>query len=338
MKIIKLFLLLSFGLWAEQNFVISNENNNIFYKEVSRVFVKPLYQPINSARFEDMNASDMSLEMRESIEEFLPIYLNTQSPLRKRNKDYPSIAIKRFFKVLNKYMAFLEFKHQNQEIYTILDKRLSDAHDSIQQASSILDLLYGMSYYENILYISKCNNGISRQLVRRKCDNNMRILVEKYHIPNKEYFFKVIEEERKQNVNTMLEAIREEGVSQKNLEKFSVEFTKYTQYYYMKYSQKLRDIVKDDSYESLDDYENYMNMELENMRSIKDITKTVLSNILVEGQKLLSIEDKYYGNLIDYQVKTMSVLLFTGLGETYQRYQSFLTNYNKFLKSCPQNN
>lgn len=337
MKIIKLLLLLTFGLWADFKLDIPNENEE-FYKEVASVFVQPLYRPINTSRFEDMNGTEMSFEMKESIEAFLPIYLSTKSPLCKNYKNYPTTEIQRFFKVLNKYMDLLEFEHRDNEIYEILDKRLSDAYDCIQNASSRLNLLFGMSYYENILYIKKCNNQTSKTLIRKKCDNNqMRTLLEKYNVPKVKYFFDVLEEDRKQTVNTMLEAIKEEGISQKNLEVFSEEFTKYTQHYYMKYSKKLRDTVTDDSYEALDDYNNYIDIEFESIQSVETIAKTILSHLSFEIQKLLSLDNKHYGYMIDYRVKTMTLLIFTGLGRDYAQYQKFLKNYDELLKSCPHN-
>ena len=337
MRIFKLFLLLSLVVWAEFKLDVSNENT-YFYKEVANVFAKPLYRSINSSSFEDMNGSEMSVKMKESIEAFLPIYLNTKSPLCTNHKNYPTIEIQRFFKVLNKYIEFLEFKHKDKKIYTILEKRLSDAYDCIQNASSILDLLFGMSYYENILDFSKCNHRISSQLVRTKCDNTkMRLLLEKYNVPNQEYFFKVLEEERKQNINSMIEAIKEEGISKKNIDIFFEKFTKYTQYYYVKYGKKLKDTVKANSSESLDEYKTYIDTEFTSMQSVESIAKTFLSNTLVKIQKLLSIEDKYYGNIIDYRLKSMSLLMFTGYGSTYQQYQNFLIHYNERLKSCHQN-
>ncbi len=337
MKIIKLLLLFTFGLWADFKLDIPNENEE-FYKEVASVFVQPLYRPINTSRFEDMNGTEMSFEMKESIEAFLPIYLSTKSPLCKNHENYPTTEIQRFFKVLNKYMDFLEFEHRDKEIYEILDKRLSDAYDCIQNASSLLDLLFGMSYYEKILYVTKCNDRTSRVLIRKKCDNTqMRTLLEKYNVPKAEHFFDALEEDRKQNVNTMLAAIKEEGISQKNLEVFSEEFTKHTQNYYMKYSKKLRDTVNDDSHEALDDYKNYINMEFESIQSVETITKTILSHLSLEIQKLLSLDNKHYGYIIDYRVKTMTLLIFTGLGGNYARYQKFLKNYDELLKSCPHN-
>jgi len=333
MKIIKLFLLLSLGLCAN---ISVNTNNEIFYEEVRKVFTQPLYRPINTARFEDMNGTEMSLEMRESIEKFLPIYLNSQSPLSKRYQDYPDVEIKRFFKVLNKYMAFLEFEHRDNEIYKILDKRLSDAHDSIQNASSLLDLLYGMSYYEDTLYATECNNKTSSVSIRKQCDSNqMRTLLQKYKVPLKEYFFDVLEKDRKQSVNIMLEAIKEEKISEENLERLSAEFTQYTRHYYMKYSKKLRDTVIDDYDEVLGDYEEYIDMEFESVQSISAMAQTFLSMQSLAIQKLLSIDNKHYGYIIDYRVKIMTLLMFSGLDGTYSRYQKFLKNYDELLKGCP---
>lgn len=88
MKILKLFLLVTFVLWADFKLDIPNDNEQ-FYKKVASVFVQPLYRPINTARFEDIHGTEMSLEIRQSIEEFLPIYLSTKSPLCKNyDKNY----------------------------------------------------------------------------------------------------------------------------------------------------------------------------------------------------------------------------------------------------------
>jgi len=336
MNIVKLFLLFTFVLWSD--FKSDIPNNEQFYKEVANVFVQPLYRPINTARFEDMNGTDMSFEMRQSIEEFLPIYLSTKAPLCKDNDNYPTTEIQRFFKVLNKYMAILEFEKRDAEIYEILDKRLSDAHNCIQNATSVLELLYGMVYYENALYIISCKNKVSRQLPRKICDNSkMKTLLYKYNVPDKEYFFAVLQKNRKRDVDMMLSEMKKGGIPSSNLEVLSAEIKRLTEHYYIKYGKKLKNTVVDGSYESLDEYDNYINKELESMQSVNSVAKTILSNISLKIQKSLSINNRYYGNMIDNHVKTMALLMFSSLGNTYVRYQNFLRNYNKLLKSCPQN-
>ena len=336
MKIIKLFLLLCLGVWADSKLDISNPNNENFYTQVAYVFVQPLYQPINTARFEDMNGTEMSQEMRQSIKEFLPIYLSTESPLCKHDDNYPTTEIQRFFKVLNKYMDILKFEKRDEEIYEIIDKRLSDAHNCIQNATSILELQYGMAYYENTLYITTCKDKVSRRLPRTICENSqIKDLFHKYNVPGKDYFFEVLQKNRKEDVNMLLSEIKEGGISSNNLEMLSTEIKRLTKYYYIKYGEKLKSTVVDDSYESLDEYDDYINKEFESIGSVNSIVKTILSNILLKIQKLLFITNKYYGNIIDNHVKTMALFMFSSLGNTYVRYQNFLTNYDKLLKSCP---
>ena len=325
MKIVKLFLVLTFSLWSDFKLDISNDvnvsNNKKFYKEVATVFVQPLYRPINTAKFEEMNASEMSLEMRESIEEFLPIYLSTESPLCKRNKDYPTTEIQRFFKVLNKYIGVLKFENKNKEIYEIFNKRLSDASDCIKNASSLLDLLSGMVYYDGILDENKY------------IDSQIIMLLQKYNLPKKEYFFDLLEKERKQGVDIVLEAMSEGGVSNKDLQESSIQFNKYTQYYYKKYGTKLRDTVQDDSYEEVDEYENYIDTEFQSIQKVSTMVKIILSRFLLKIQNTFSMEKKSYETLADHHAKTVTLLMFMSLADTYRRYLQFLQDYNKLLNS-----
>ena len=270
MKIIKLLLLLTFALWSD--FKLDIPNNKEFYKEVSRVFVQPLYRPINTAKFEEMNASAMSLEMRESIEAFFPIYLSTQSPLSERNKDYPTTEIQRFFKVLNKYIGVLELENRDKEIHQIFNKRLSDAHDCMKNASSLLDLQYAIVYYNDILDERKCVNS------------QMKTLLQNYNLPNKEYFFDALEMDRKQGVTVAVDAMREGNISINDLEEFTRQFNKKTQYYYAKYGEKLRDAVHDGSHEALNEYQDYIDMEFESTEKVSTIAKMTLSYLFLKIQ------------------------------------------------------
>ena len=325
MKILRLFLLFTFGLWADFKLDISNDvnvsNNKEFYKEVATVFVQPLYRPINTAKFEEMNASEMSLEMKESIEEFLPIYLSTQSPLCKRNKDYPTTEIQRFFKVLNKYIGVLQFENKDKEIYEIFNKRLSDASDCIKDASSLLDLLFGMVYYDGILDEKKYINS---QII---------MLLQKYNLPKKEYFFDILEKERKQGVDIVLKAMSEDSVSHKDSQEFTIQLNKYTQFYYAKYGAKLRDTVQDDSYEAVDEYEDYIDTEFQSIQKVSTMVKMISSRFLLKIQNTFSMEKKSYENISDHHSKTVTLLMFMSLADTYSRYLQFLQDYNKLLNS-----
>lgn len=276
-----------------------------------------------------MEGKDFPVDMQESIKNFLPLYFATKKPIHPSDSIYPTEEINRFHIVLDKYMDFLKSTNRHDEFYMILEKRLIYSHIIINNARDMIELWNALIYYRHLMYIDKCDNGKNKSQMKQCESKQMKELFIKYKLPDKKYFFTILERDYKYRSNDFVEGST-------NLPAYKIQLKEEMDKLNKKYLKKLKKVSMNTSEQSLNEYQQYLDSELKPYEKPLEIIKFSVGIFYVQIQKLLSLKNVNYKYLVQRDAKIFLEFFFMDRVSDYKRYETFIHRYNDFIKSCPK--
>ena len=212
MKIIKLFLVLTFGLWADFISDVSSDINVSKYNRISfldKVRIEFDYRTFSvDENVDDIKNIPKQQEVLDKLQGLFPLYLESDNPFSILNKDrylidpkmYPSSEITNFLRLTTLYMNESKMDDVSSQL---LEKTLVSINKTIQQGVSLLPL--SMLVFESQAFLGKmdCYNVEMEKVL---LDNSLVAIS----------WDKVLNEEAQSKLKLLTDSMREEAKRQNN--------------------------------------------------------------------------------------------------------------------------
>ena len=164
MKIIKLFLLLCLGVWADfklnvlNDVNISGDKKTLFIKEIRKSFDHTQYKfDTNITKINDIQNVHKKEKLLEVLETLFPIYLEDKNPLSMldysmySNKRYPMIEVAKFLQLATLYINEFNTGDVSNRLLKKTLVSISQVRKEMESVSSYMRvLLLEQSFLENI--------------------------------------------------------------------------------------------------------------------------------------------------------------------------------------------
>ena len=324
MKIIRLFLLITFVLYAEFNLNIPND--------VSRVSLEKIVKN----GWNDSNES-LSAFIIKHAEKVMPIAMQKiKKPLLtvlpSENNKFPTpeilLTTDDFLFILS-YVKYLEYQGETDEalsIYLQILKGLDNIDDK-----SILSVILKFVFQEKT--VLGLNNALHKNIFSEDMKKRLKSELKDLLILDTKAFFIALEGEKEFILKAHKASIENDENTTEEHEKLTLETENHLKTYVDLYFGKMHAAMIQETPQALDEFEVYMDKEREEISSLKTRTLLLLYYGKVKIKNLLMIGNESYGMLSKLMGQTIALVGIPRVKGTYLDYLGMIENNKKFLNS-----
>lgn len=322
MKIIKLFLLITFGLYAEFNLDVPNDINTSLLKKITKNGWNDSNKTLNT--FIIKHGEKIMPEAMEKINK----PLKKVEPSENNLFPVPKLLLSREdYLFILAYVKYLEYKEKPDEalnIYIEILKGLKNTKDR----SMINILLHAVIEEITILGLKDAldKNIFSESMKKRlksEIKNLLTLDTKAFFIAldgEKEFILKAYEVSRQDDEDTTEE-----------YDKLMLEVEKHLNDYVDLYFGKMYVAMKQKTPQALKKFEDYMDKEREEFSSMKNRAFMFLYYVKTKIRNLLMLGNESYGFMSKYMGQTIALVGIPRVKRIYLEYLDTIEENKKFL-------
>lgn len=324
MKIIKLFLLITFGLYAEFNLDIPNDINTSLLKKITENGWDDSNKTLNT--FIIKHGEKV---MPEALQKIKKPLLSVE-PCKKDKFPVPKILLGTDdYLFILAYVKYLEHKGENEtalSIYIEILKGLNNTEDK-----SMLNVILQSDIQE--VTVLGLNDALRKNIFSESMKKRLKSEIKDLLTLDTKSFFIALEGEKE----FILKAYKASGEDDENTteeyEKLMLEVEKHLNLYVDLYFDKMRAAMMQKTPQALEKFEVYMDKEREELSSIKNRVLIFFYYAKVKIRNLLMLGNDSYGFVSKFMGQTLALGAIPRVKSTYLEYLGRIENNKKFLNS-----
>lgn len=322
MKIIKLFLLITFGLYAEFNLDIPNDINISLLKKV-----------IENG-WDDSNKTLNTFIIKHGEKVMPEAMLKIKKPLIKveptKNDRFPVPRIllsREDYLFILAYVKYLEYREESEaalNIYIEILKGLNNTEDR-----SMLNVLLHLVIEERT--ILGLNEGLNKNIFSESMKKRLKSEVKDLLTLDTKLFFIALMGEKEFILKAHEASGKDDDDTTEEYDKLMIEVKKHLNEYVDLYFGKMYAAMKQKTPQALEEFEVYMDKEREEFTSMKNGALFFLYYTKVKIRNFIMLGNENYGFVSKYMAQSIALVGIPRVKRTYLEYLETIENNKKFL-------
>lgn len=328
MKIIKIFLLLCVGLWAEFKLDIPN---TIDVSQLENI-VKNGWNDSNKS-LNEFIVSNVERVMPEVLEKIKKPVLKVK-PSKSEPFPVPKLLLHRYdYWLIVSYCRYLEYSGENNEALNLYVKMLNGFNEIVDK--SMLSVIFRMT--TESMVVTRITYGVKNEYYSESIKVDLKNKLENKLLLDYDTYFISIEKEKQFVLDathlSFFDKAEEESIGYNNLMNAAYKSLKnHIDKYFLKMTNALQISMKNNNNIAVNDFGKYMENEKEEHITVINNIHFFLSSVLVKIRSLLKLggQDKSYTT--EYMGKTTALVAMPLIKSTYLDYVDFIEKNKNLLK------